>query len=77
MTKLLNIAVLGCGFMGRAYSNAWMQVNHFFDCPYQPYLKACYGRKEDDAKLNVFASRWDTMALIPTGVRLLSETTST
>jgi len=44
--------------MGRAHSNAWMQVNHFFDCPYQPYLKACYGRKEDDAKLKEFASRW-------------------
>ena len=26
----LRIAVLGCGFMGRAHSNAWLQVGHFF-----------------------------------------------
>ena len=31
MTKPLNIGVLGCGFMGRAHSNAYLQVNHFFD----------------------------------------------
>ncbi len=30
MPKPLNIAVIGCGFMGRAHWNAWSQVNHFF-----------------------------------------------
>ena len=26
----LRIATLGTGFMGRAHSNAWLQVGHFF-----------------------------------------------
>ncbi|MFV1966195.1 MAG: Gfo/Idh/MocA family protein [Pirellulaceae bacterium] len=58
MTKPLNIGVLGCGFMGRAHSNAWLQVNHFFEREHQPVLKACYGREEDKAKLDEFAARW-------------------
>ncbi len=31
MTKPLNIGMIGYGFMGRAHSNAYGQVNHFFD----------------------------------------------
>jgi predicted dehydrogenase len=58
MSKPLNIAVLGCGFMGRAHSNAYLQVNHFFSREYQPVLKACYGREEDREKLDNFATRW-------------------
>ncbi len=30
MSKQLRIATLGYGFMGRAHSNAWLQVSHFF-----------------------------------------------
>ena len=29
--KKLNIAIIGQGFMGRAHSNAYAQVNHFFE----------------------------------------------
>ena len=58
MSKPLNIAVLGCGFMGRTHSNAYSQVNHFFDREHQPVLKACYGREEDRAKLEAFAKTW-------------------
>jgi len=28
--------MIGYGFMGRAHSNAYTQVNHFFDLPYRP-----------------------------------------
>jgi len=59
MTKPLNVGVLGCGFMGRAHSNAYLQVNHFFDREHQPVLKACYGREEDRDKLEAFAGRWN------------------
>ncbi len=59
MTKPLNIAMLGCGFMGRAHSNAYGQVNHFFPREHQPVLKACYGREEDREKLEEFAGRWN------------------
>ena len=58
MSKRLNIAMLGCGFMGRAHSNAWLQVNHFFPREHKPVLKACYGRQEDRKKLDEFAARW-------------------
>jgi len=58
MTKPLNIAMLGCGFMGRAHSNAYGQVNHFFPREHQPVLKACYGREEDLDKLKEFQGKW-------------------
>ena len=59
MSKPLNIGLLGCGFMGRAHSNAYLQVNHFFDREHQPVLKACYGREEDREKLEKFAKSWN------------------
>ncbi|MGL6196454.1 MAG: Gfo/Idh/MocA family protein [Thermoguttaceae bacterium] len=58
MTKTLNVGMLGCGFMGRTHSNAYCQVNHFFDVPYKPVLKACYGREEDRAALEKFQKMW-------------------
>ena len=38
MKKTLNIAIIGMGFMGRAHSNAWSQLNKFFDTEYIPCL---------------------------------------
>lgn len=58
MSKPLNVGMLGCGFMGRAHSNAYLQVNHFFPREHQPVLKACYAREEDREKLDEFARRW-------------------
>jgi len=56
MPKDLNIGMLGYGFMGRAHSNAYAKVNHFFDLPYRPVLKAACGR--DEAKVKAFAAQW-------------------
>ena len=58
MVKELRIGMLGCGFMGKAHSNAWLQVAHFFPTQHRPVLKACYGRQEDRPKLEEFAARW-------------------
>ena len=58
MSKPLHIGMIGCGFMGRTHSNAWLQVNHFFPREHQPVLKACYGREEDQDKLEEFAKPW-------------------
>lgn len=58
MTQTLNVGMLGCGFMGRTHSNAYAQVNHFFDIPYKPVLKACYGREEDMESLKKFQKMW-------------------
>jgi hypothetical protein len=31
--KTINVCLVGQKFMGRAHSNAWSQVNKFFDLP--------------------------------------------
>jgi predicted dehydrogenase len=56
MTKPLNVGLIGYGFMGRAHSNAYSQVNHFFDLPFRPVLKAACAR--DEAKVQAFAAQW-------------------
>ena len=55
--KKLNIGMIGYGFMGRAHSNAYGKVNHFFDLAYRPNLKAVCGR--DAQKAKAFADQWD------------------
>ncbi len=52
----LRIGLVGYGFMGRTHSNAYRQVNQFFDVTYRPVLKAVCGR--DREKAESFASQW-------------------
>src|SRR5580658_3553572 len=48
---ILNVALVGYAFMGRAHSNAYRQVNHFFpDSPYQVVPKVLVGRSEGPLK---------------------------
>jgi len=54
--KKLNVAMIGSGFIGRVHSNAFRQVGHFFELPYQVCCKVICGR--DRAKLETAASRW-------------------
>jgi predicted dehydrogenase len=56
MAKKLNVGLIGYGFMGRAHSNGYCQVNHFFDVPYEPVLHMACGRNEEAIK--AFAERW-------------------
>lgn len=56
MTKPLRVGLIGYGFMGRTHSNAYSQVNHFFDVPYQPQLKVICGLEKHVAE--AFAKRW-------------------
>src|SRR5260370_11069078 len=55
-TKPLNSGMIGYGFMGRAHSNAYRKVNHFFDLEHRPVLKAACARSPDKAK--AFADQW-------------------
>ena len=41
--RTLGIAMVGHGFMGRAHSNAWRQVSHFFDLPAVIRMKTVCG----------------------------------
>lgn len=54
--KPLNIGMIGYGFMGRAHSNAYVQVNNFFDLKYRTVLKAACAR--DAVKAKAFADQW-------------------
>jgi predicted dehydrogenase len=56
MARPINIGMIGCGFMGRAHSNAYHRVSQFFDIAYQPVLKALAGRSRENAQ--AFANRW-------------------
>ncbi len=56
LTKQLSIGLIGSGFMGRVHSNAYRQVNGFFDLEYRPVLKAVCSRNQET--LAKFALNW-------------------
>ncbi len=43
----VRIAMIGYQFMGRAHSNAWRQLRHFFEPPREPVLQLVCGRNAD------------------------------
>jgi len=56
MTTTINIAMLGSKFMGRAHSNAWLNVAKFFDVDPRPTMHTVVGRNATE--LAEFAERW-------------------
>ena len=54
--KELRIAMIGYGFMGKAHSNAYKKVGHFFPSQYQPVLQVLCAR--DAARAKAFADTW-------------------
>ncbi len=56
MAKPYNIGMIGCGFMGRAHSNAYNRVSNFFELEYHPVLKVACARTEETAR--AFADTW-------------------
>lgn len=54
--KQLRIGLIGYGFMGRAHSNAFAQVGHFFPSSYEIVLQAVCAR--DEKKAQEFADKW-------------------
>jgi len=68
--KKLNIGMVGYGFMGRTHSNAFSQVNHFFDLPFEPVLKTICARNLDRAE--AFKAKWG-YELVETDWRRLVE----
>ena len=58
--KKLNIGLIGYGFMGRAHSNAYRQVNHFFNLDYQPVLKAACARNEEKVRAFCAEAGWES-----------------
>ncbi len=56
MTGTINVALVGSKFMGRAHSNAWLNVPRFFDVDPRPVMHTVVGRNADE--LDAFAARW-------------------
>jgi predicted dehydrogenase len=56
MADRLNVALIGSKFMGRAHSNAWATVGHFFDVDPLPAMHLVCAR--NGAELREFATRW-------------------
>jgi predicted dehydrogenase len=56
MKQKLNIAMIGSGFIGKVHSNAFRQVGHFFDLPYELHLSVICGRNR--TKLDAAAAQW-------------------
>lgn len=56
MNESINIALLGSKFMGRAHSNAWLNVGKFFDVNPKPVMHTVVGRNAQE--LRDFAERW-------------------
>ena len=59
MTGTINVALIGSKFMGRAHSNAWLNVPRFFDVDPRPVMHTVVGRNAAD--LDAFAARWGWM----------------
>src|SRR5712664_1403332 len=57
--KKLNIALIGYRFMGKAHSNAWRQVTHFFDIPFEPVMKIICGRNEQEVQRAAHNYGWE------------------
>ena len=60
--RTLNVAIIGYGFMGRAHSNAYCQVGHFFDPPFQVRRKVVCGRNRAGAEELARVWGWDEVA---------------
>jgi len=56
MPDEINIALIGSKFMGRAHSNAWSTVPHFFDVDPAPVMRTVVGRNAGE--LAAFADQW-------------------
>ena len=54
--RALKIGLIGTGFMGRAHSNAFAQVNKFFDHQIRPVLTAVCATNAE--KTAAFAAQW-------------------
>ena len=59
MTTMINIGMVGYGFMGKAHSNAYRQANPFFRPALKPVMKAICGRDEAAVKEAAETFGWE------------------
>jgi predicted dehydrogenase len=55
----INVAILGYKFMGRAHSNAYRQVSHFFPGKFTPRMKVICGRDREATEAAARQLGWE------------------
>ena len=60
--KEINVAMIGCGFMGKAHSNAWRQVGRFLDPKIKPVMKVVCDIDKDLAEASAERFGWEEAA---------------
>ena len=56
MSKIVNVGMIGTGFMGKMHTSAYTRANDFFESDHKYCLKAVCSRNESE--VNEFAKRW-------------------
>ncbi|MCS6861570.1 MAG: Gfo/Idh/MocA family oxidoreductase, partial [Abditibacteriales bacterium] len=56
----IGVGLIGYQFMGKAHSNAYRQVAHFFDLDAVPVLRAICGRNEEAVKAAAEKYGWQS-----------------
>src|SRR3954471_14686042 len=69
--RQLNVGLVGCGLMGRTHSNAFLQVNRFFDLPVRPVLRTVCARNAEKAA--GFAGNWGYRSSVSDWRRLVDD----
>ena len=59
MAEKIGIGLIGYSFMGKAHSNGWRQVPHFFDVPFEPVLKTICGRNKENVEAAAKEMGWE------------------
>ncbi|MDO9547157.1 MAG: Gfo/Idh/MocA family oxidoreductase [Pelolinea sp.] len=57
MKDQINVGLVGIGFMGKAHSNAYMNLNHFFDLPFKVEMTAACDSNTE--RLDKFCNKFD------------------
>jgi predicted dehydrogenase len=68
--KVVNIGIVGTQFMGKAHSNAYMDVAKYFDLSAEPVMKAACDVNEADLK--AFAGRFGWQSIETSWEKLIS-----
>ncbi|MGI9253353.1 MAG: Gfo/Idh/MocA family protein, partial [Thermomicrobiales bacterium] len=58
MMSEIGVGLVGYKFMGRAHSNAYRQVSHFFDVDPAPVMRAVCGRNEEAVRSAAASLGW-------------------
>ena len=69
MAKEVRVGIVGYNFMGKAHSNAYLNVAKFFDLPAVPVMAAACGRTRD--KVEAFAANWGWESVETSAARLV------